>query len=82
MNKEKIQDFLSGNSEDTSEKKPIKKQYLVSAWLFIFFFEVFIVWLGWNHSISSIFNFSKLSFLEAFFLYTSVKTLSRGLFSL
>ena len=77
-------DFLLANSKTTSqeEKPTVKKHHLVAAWIIIFLFNVSVLWMGWNHTVSSIFNLPKITFLNAILFYAVTKVLSRGLFSL
>jgi TRAP-type C4-dicarboxylate transport system permease small subunit len=82
--KNSFYDFLLANSKTASQKEEptVKKHHLVLAWLIIFFFSVFTLWIGWNYAISPIFNLPTISFLKAILLYAVAKVLSRGLFSL
>lgn len=81
--KNSFYDFLLANSKPASQEKPeVKKHHMIIAWLVIFTVNVLIVWFGWNYTVSPIFGLSTISFLQSVLLYSIVKVLSRGLFSL
>jgi hypothetical protein len=81
--KNSFYNFLLANSKPvTQETSKVKKHYLIIAWLVLFLINVLVVWFGWNYSVSPIFNLSTISFTQSILLYSIVKVLTRGLFSL
>jgi len=81
--KNSFYDFLLANSKTSSQQKPeVKKHHLIVAWVIIFIVNVIIVWFGWNYTVSPILNLSTISFSQSILLYSVVKVLTRGLFSL
>jgi len=81
--KNSFYDFLLANSKPVSQETPkVKKQYLIIAWSVLFLVNVLVVWFGWNYTVSPVFNLSTISFTQSVLLYSIVKVLTRGLFSL
>lgn len=81
-NRQGFYEFLAANSKlSTEEKKKIHPFYTLVSWVLILLGNSFVVWFSWNYAVSPFFKFQSVTFVQSVLIYSLVKTLLRGFFS-
>ena len=82
--KSSFYEILAANSKPTTENEDVKVKpiHTFLSWTTILLCNSVMLWLAWNMAGVQLLNLRHATFFECVLLYSGVKTLTRGFFSI
>lgn len=76
-----LKDNVKNKQSHSLKETNVKPIHKVLAWIIIFIINSLLFQLCWNFGIKNIFNIPTISFIQSVMIYTFVRILIRGIFT-